>query len=248
MREDLYVTILDTKYCPFRYVGCNEADTEVCDWKCKRCDGMNYLMALSNLPKKYRRHQDLDYDLLTDGTTVKYLQYMAYNIEYFVKNAFNVYFYGDTGTGKTSWAVKMLTNYFSAICDRNGHNVSGLFISVPQLLRDIKYYMTKPNEDFLELIESIKTADLVVWDDILQTSQTAFESQWVYSFINDRLMNCKSNIYTSNVTPDELKSSDARLHSRVCTESDCLLFSCNDLRGSKKYSQAILQTEKELNN
>lgn len=235
MLEDSYYTLMDTQYCRFRHC-CPDVDTEVCTWQCKSCDGINYLMSTSNLPKKYQKHQDLNYDIIELPKTVDYLQQMEGNMVFFVDQGYNAYFYGDIGTGKTSWAVRMLTTYFSKICHTGEHHVAGLFISVPEILRNIKFYMTHKNESFREIIELLPKVNLVVWDEMFQTDPTSFESQWLYSLVNSRILNQKSNIYTSNISPDDLAFKDKRLYSRVCLESDCVEFIGNDARGGKKFS------------
>ena len=238
VREENYFTITDVNQCMFRN-HCDKFGSDVCTWQCHKMDGMNYLMSLSNLPLKYKRPQKLQTDCFRDDALAEYLDYILSNPEFFVDQGYNAYFYGPVGSGKTSWAVQCLIAYFAAISPKNGHNVSGLFVNAPKLLKDIKFHMTHKSENFKELIETLEVTKLVVWDDILQTDPTAFESQWIYSLINSRLMNGLSNIYTSNISPEQLQNIDIRLHSRVCEESDCLYFDCPDMRGSHKYSDHI---------
>jgi len=238
MRDENYFTITDTQQCMFRNK-CERYGTEVCDWQCRKMDGMNYLMSLSNLPKKYKKPQKLSLDYFEDSSVAEYLTYVISNPEFFVDNGYNAYFYGPVGSGKTSWAIQCLITYFAAISEHNGHVVSGLFVNAPKLLKDIKFHMTHKSDNFRELIETLEVTKLVIWDDLLQTDPTAFESQWIYSLINTRLMNGLSNIYTSNIDPVSLHDKDTRLHSRVCEESDCLFFDCPDMRGSHKYSDHI---------
>lgn len=238
MREENYFTLTDVNKCLFRN-RCDKFGSDSCTWKCQKLDGMNYLMSLSNLPSKYQKPQKLRCDCFKDNTIPEYLDYVISNPEFFVEQGYNAYFWGPAGSGKTSWAVQCLLAYFAAISHKNGHNVSGLFISTPKLLKDIKFRMTHKSENFKELIETLEVTKLVVWDDLLQTDPTAFESQWIYSLINSRLMEGLSNIYTSNISPEILQNMDVRLFSRVCEESDCFHFDCPDMRGSHKYSDHI---------
>ena len=241
-RSDKYYTLMNTDYCYFRKC-CPDFGTEKCNYQCRQLDGMKWLIDLSNLPKKYRFPQKLSSDLIPNEDTKRYVEYLIGSIDHFVKKGYNAYFYGDVGTGKTSWAVKALTTYFNNIASSIDHEVRGLYISVPSFLRDVKLSMTYRNEDFHELLETIKECDLIVWDDIMQTDPTAFESQWLYSYINERIADGRANIYTSNISPDELSKLDARLHSRICHLSDCIEFEGNDVRYYNKFMVDIYESE-----
>ena len=75
-------------------------------------------------------------------------------------------------------------------------------------------------------------ADLVVFDEVGTKSLTSFEHEHILSIINARLDLGKSNIYTSNLTDDELlnKMGD-RLYSRVVNNSQNVVFVGQDKRG-----------------
>ena len=70
--------------------------------------------------------------------------------------------------------------------------------------------------------------------DIIQYSkQYSNNSQYyLYSYINDRILNGKANIFTANGTPEELqKILGDRLNSRVCLDSEIIVLKGNDMRG-----------------
>ena len=48
-------------------------------------------------------------------------------------------------------------------------------------------------------------ADLVVFDEIGFKATTQFESENLLNIINCRIDACKSNIYTTNATPEDLR-------------------------------------------
>ena len=244
MRSDAYFTIMDTNYCYFKNC-CNKFGTDECDYKCRQLDQMKYMLDLSNLPKKFKRPQKLQLELIGNEKTAYLLENLMQDIEYFVENGYNAYFYGNTGSGKTSWAVKLMTTYFCNTAPKSNYKVRGLYISVPEFLRDAKLNMTYRDEDFKELLDTIKECDIVIWDDIMQTDPTAYESQWLYSYINGRLANGLSNIFTSNLSPEEMSNKDARMYSRVCNNSDVLLFNGNDARLYQRYSRDLAKWEAE---
>lgn len=231
MLADNYITMTDTQCCPF-YDHCENSGTDVCKWDCPRCDGFNYMMCTSNLPKKLKRKQNLNFDFVQNSNARNYLYYSITHMEDFVNTGQQVLLYGMPGVGKTCWAVKMLSNYFALVAMHKhpGKFIRGLFINVPDLFVRLKYNMNKHNEDFDDLIAHIRTVPLVVWDDIFQTDPTSYESQCLYSYINERQNNELANIFTSNSTPDEIRMFDFRLHSRICTGADCIEIQSTDNR------------------
>lgn len=231
MLADNYITITDTQYCPFRDQ-CENSGTDVCKWDCPRCDGFNYMMCTSNLPKKLKHKQNLDFNRVTNIESRNYLYYCVTHMEDFVNTGQQAYLYGFPGVGKTCWAVKMLSNYFALIAMHKypGKFIRGLFINVPDLFMRLKYNMSRHDEDFEDLVSHINTVPLVVWDDIFQTDPTSYESQCLYAFINNRQNNGLANIFTSNYIPDVVKDFDFRLHSRICTGADCIEIQSTDNR------------------
>ncbi len=239
MRSDLHYTKYDVETCWYNSA-CEKYQTEECSWKCRKMQQTKFLLDLSNLPGKMRRPLNLDIRKV-DKESAKYLNAILYDPRYFVDCGTNAYFYGSTGTGKTSWACKILNNYFASIAETNYNQCRGLFVSVPKLLRDIKMDIGHPNADpnFLEFIHTLENTDLVVWDDIIQTTPTDYESVWLYSLINTRTLNCKANIFTSNLTPEQLTEEDYRLASRICLNSVRIHFQGYDLRGENRFLKTV---------
>jgi DNA replication protein DnaC len=234
-----FVTITDTKYCPF-YDACTEKDTDICKWDCPQCYNFSNMMFYSNLPIRFQHKQILDTGLITNTDVRDYIIAMYNTVDSFVNNGCNLYLYGDVGVGKTSWAVKMLTNYFAKIA----YNVydckhCGKFVNVPTFLSNLKINMGSFSSKMKEFIEDLKCVDLVVWDDVYQTNPTSYESQILYSLINERLDNECSNIYTSNLNPKVVSAKDARLYSRICATSDCKELIGQDYRGGIKFSDIL---------
>lgn len=230
MRRDNYNTLLDKKYCPIRGY-CVDCNTEKCTNFCQRMDTVNYSLSISNIPKTFLNLPQMHIKLIQEDHTREYICNIASNIDRFVGKGMSCYLYGETGTGKTSWAVALLIkyiNYCSTVV--GGHQLQGLFVNVPKFLLDWKYYLGRNNLSMDELKNDIEKAPIVVWDEIFQTDFTSYESQIIYALVNERINKGLANIYTSNLSPDELKLHDKRLHSRLCIASECLLFSGDDLR------------------
>lgn len=234
MRDENYDRLVDTNKCWYKDF-CDKYGTHECVYTCRKFTQTDYLFQLSNLPKSMWKPMNLNPDYLSTSTS-DILMTIVNDVEFFVRRGFNLYLFGDTGVGKTSWAVKIMNNYFACIADRNDFSVRGLYVNVPSFLRDSKLYLTYKSENWLEFLSTIQTCDIVIWDDIGQTDATKYESQIVYSYINDRIFAKKCNIYTSNLSPEQFAKVDARLHSRICENSDCLNVEGVDMRFKNTYT------------
>ena len=234
MRDEIYERTTDTNKCWYRNF-CDKCGTGDCTYLCKKFTQTDYLFQLSNLPKSMWKPMRLT-DSVMKPEVSEILNTIANDCEFFVRRGFNLYLYGDTGVGKTSWAVKIMNNYFAAIAEKNDFTVRGLYVNVPSFLRDSKLYLTYKSDNWIEFLSTIQNCDIVIWDDIGQTDATKYESQVVYSYINDRIFAKKCNIYTSNLTPDHLSKTDVRLHSRICENSDCLHIEGDDMRYKNTYT------------
>lgn len=241
MRERLYTQSTNVKDCWYKDI-CDKCGTEHCSESCRRFIQTEFMLCLSNLPKSCWKPIKMSHDYLDDEVW-ETMKAILVDCEFFVKRGFNLYLYGDTGCGKTSWAIKLMLNYFATIAEKNDFVTRGLYINVSSFLRDAKLHITYPDPQYAEFLETIKTCDLVIWDDIGQTNPSNYESQWLYSFINDRLLAKKSNIFTSNLSPEQLETLDKRLESRICVGSDCLHITGPDLRYAHTYTEFMNSDE-----
>lgn len=235
--DSAYSKCPDVSKCWFKDK-CNKFGTPNCSTVCTKFTQTDYLFQLSNLPKVKQVVPKMDVTELSEYA-YDLIDKIIQDVEFFVKSGYNLYLYGETGSGKTSWAIKILGTYFMTIAPKTNFTVRGLFINVPSLFRDIKLHMSYKSDNFYEMFHHITKCDLVVWDEIGQTDPTAFESQWLYSLINDRMLAQKSNIFTSNLSPDQLDRLDKRIGSRICTGSDCIEITGNDRRCDTKYTNYL---------
>ena len=135
----------------------------------------------------------------------------------FVKEGDNLYIYSaTTGNGKTSWAIKMMHKYFDEIWSGNGFRTRALFIHVPLFMKKLREQINNPTDEFHTLQQLIPQVDLVVWDDISACTLKDYDHLNILSLIDERSLNCKSNIYTGNLGGDKLAEAiGQRLRSRV---------------------------------
>ena len=207
---------------------------------------MNYFLAVSELPRKYCALPYLEIKEIENPDTRSFLEYMFYNIDRFVDEGYQAYFFGPTGTGKTAWAAMALAQYLKKVSKDGMHRVPGVFVAVPELLRKLKYYTGRVNTWLDAFIDDIKNCPIVVWDDLTLTDLTPFELQFLYSIINERIDNCRCNIYTNVTTPKELFMSCSRLYSKVCENSSCIEFTGKSMRGTYTFTDLIRESEEIL--
>ena len=161
-----------------------------------------------------------------------YLNNLRKNILNFVSNGDNLYIYSQqTGNGKTEWSLKLLKSYVLRIWYKSSITCKVLFISVPRYLLSIKDAISNNNEYAKHIKENVLSADIVVWDDIATKGMTEFETENVLSIIDARINMGKSNIFTSNITPQELQIYVGdRLGSRILGTSKLIKFVGQDKR------------------
>lgn len=203
-----------------------------CNAHCLRFKEMNFLMEHSNLPVAMQKPIPLVAPQV-DVSQYKQLAEIKNNIVDFVNNGRNLYITSmNCGNGKTSWAIKLLTKYFDSIWAGNGLRVRGLFIHVPTFFMQMKNNISDRDEQFIEVRDSINTADLVVWDEVANTAMTKYEYEQFLAYVDYRILANKSNIFTSNV-PDMQnveKILGSKLASRIYNGSTVIELRGRDMR------------------
>lgn len=198
-----------------------------CNESCIRYVQMSRLLELSNLPVNYQKPIKI---ISVDEDRPSYLKLAKIKEDIFnwVQKGKNLYICSNTcGNAKTSWAVKLMLNYF----DKTWHNsydvTRGLYVHVPTLLLDLKKFNNMP-----EYISRIAEADVVIWDDIALSTLTEYEHEQLLQFIDNRIANGLSNIYTSNIVDGKILADYVgnRLSSRIYSNSEVLEFKAGDWR------------------
>lgn len=208
---------------------------EVCsDLNCENCIKyleMRFLMDSSGIPKAKQRPvklipDDCDYDKFVTLDSVKK------DIKEFVELGGNLFICSkSTGNGKTSWALKLLMHFFEEVWDGNGLQVRGLFIHVPTLLLQLKNFSNPLSEEYKRQILNV---DLVVWDEIASSNVSQYDYQNLLMFLENRLLNDKANIFTSNSTTlaEVTEAVGAKIASRLWNWSDVIEFKGKDRRSN----------------
>ena len=213
---------------------CNHCD---CDTFCMRNYKLSYLYASANMSPSQMKKVVLYVD--NDGTDTeafKQLKEIETNIISFVSDGDSLYIHSTIcGNGKTSWALRMIQAYFNKIWHKCGLECKALFINVPRLLLALKDNISEKSEYVSHIKENILNADLVVWDEVGSKGLSQFEHENILSFINARIDTGKSNIYTSNLSDEELHVAlGDRLYSRIVNNSISIELMGADKRGLSK--------------
>ena len=205
----------------------------VCKLECTNCIRfieILYLINNSGIPKNQQKPIALHPNGV-DLPEFRKLKKIKDNIVNFVEQGKNLYISSkSSGTAKTSWSIKLMLKYFDSIWNGNGQKVRGLFIHTPTFLQQLKDFDNPLTTEYKELI---KSCDLVVWDDIATSHMSNYEYTQLLIYIDHRILNGKSNIYTSNVTTLESLEEivGSRLASRIFSTSKVIEFKAADGRG-----------------
>lgn len=123
-----------------------------------------------------------------------------------------LYLYSDTkGSGKTRLAVAI----GNALIDLYNKRVK--FATATRIIEEIKATFNPATKDDLNTIQymnAIKSVDVLILDDIGTEKLTDWVNETFYEIINQRMLNKKITIYTSNCTVEALKH-DERIKSRI---------------------------------
>ena len=172
---------------------------------------------------------------LTDQKEFDILKNIENNIITFVERGDNLYIHSTIcGNGKTAWAIRLIQAYLNSIWPESQLTCKALFINVPRFLLTLKDSISNQSDYIDHIKKYVFDAPLVVWDEIGVKALTTYEHENLLNLINTRLDLGKSNIYTSNLSTDELKEKiGERLFSRVVNLSTELEFHGFDKRGIK---------------
>lgn len=205
----------------------------VCNEDCSKCvtyPQMKWQFDNSGLPKAKYKPIDLyasdeDYEVFVS------LGEIRKNIVDFVEQGKNLYICGtNPGTGKTSWAIKMLQTYFHYVAEGNLFNVKGMFVSVPDLLLRLKDFNNPLSNEYKD---NLRNCDLLILDDIAVTGLSQYDYLQLFTLIDGRILSGKSMIFTSNNTSlkDLETSVGERLASRIWNTSKIVELKGGDMRG-----------------
>lgn len=221
-----------------KYLNLNkECECRNSDVFCPKLFKLDMLFTNSCLSNTQRKTTNLQLDQTRkDEGAYHELAGIKDDIVKFVQDGKNLYIHSNIcGNGKTEWAIKLLQEYFYKIWPESSLTTRGLFISVPRFLLTLKESISKQSDYIDHIRATVLDADLVVWDEVGVKALTDYEHEHLLNLINTRLDLGKSNIYTSNLSKEDLRlKMGERLYSRIQNNSKEIEFRSCDKRGLNK--------------
>jgi DNA replication protein DnaC len=124
-------------------------------------------------------------------------------------------FTGGYGVGKTHLAAAIANSQAM-------RGYPAMFVVVPDLLDHLRAaFSPDARTSFDQRFEEVRTAALLVLDDLGTESATPWAREKLYQIINHRYVAKLPTVITTSVSPDDL---DPRIRTRILDETRCLIF------------------------
>ena len=154
----------------------------------------------------------------------KNLEYCQRYAQSFAHGSGNLLFVGNTGLGKT-----FLSACIANVVAQQGHSVA--YESAPHLIAKLEKDRFNPDEASHEQVRKFSECDLLIIDDLGTEMPGNFVTAALYSLINDRLLNDKSMIISTNLNIEEItKRYSPQIASRLQGGFKGLTFVGEDIR------------------
>lgn len=143
----------------------------------------------------------------------------------------NLLIMGKTGLGKT-----FLCNSISRRVLDRGYTV--IYISAGRLFKTLQdeQFNRMEEEEYSSFYDDILNVDLLVIDDLGTEFATSLVSSQIFNIINERMVNSRSTIISTNLTPDRIKEQYSdRVLSRLTDEFEFLTLTGDDIRIKKRF-------------
>lgn len=195
--------------------GCSVAK----ECECMKSRKLNSRLAFANIPDAfkdvslsnfkssvYKKDESKEDIKIVVGIVKKYLESIDDNIE----QGMGLYIYSKTkGSGKTRLAVSLANELIEK------YNIQVKFATSPQILNEIRSTWDR-NSEYAEstLLDALSTAKVLIIDDFGTEEIRGWINDKYYSIINQRYINKKPTLFTSNEQLEELEYDD-RIISRI---------------------------------
>lgn len=136
-----------------------------------------------------------------------------------------LYFCGAVGTGKTHLAVAVMNELIRR------KRVPALFVTVPELLDNLRGAYNDPGRDLDEWMTAVKNAEFLVLDDLGSERPTEWVQERIFVIVNHRYREALPTVFTSNVGPKDLAAQlGERTASRIIAMCDWISLEGEDYR------------------
>lgn len=193
--------------------GC-EQKNERREWELARRDArVETLMEKSGLSRRFRRYTFANFrPMASNGAgraLIRVEEYLA-NWEENREEGRGLYLCGGVGTGKTHLAVAILNELVRK------KRVPSLFVTVPELLDNLRETYNKPGRNLDEWMDAVQNAEFLVLDDLGSERPTEWVRERIFVIVNHRYREALPTVFTSNIGPEELPTQlSGRTASRI---------------------------------
>ncbi len=142
----------------------------------------------------------------------------------------NLFFYGDTGVGKT-----FLSNCIAKELLDTGHSV--IYFTAFQLFEifEKNTFHRKSDEDIVAAHQNIFECDLLIIDDLGTEMPNSFTTSQLFLCINERILRKKSTIISTNLSLNQVAETySERIFSRISSSYHIIKLFGDDIRIQKK--------------
>jgi DNA replication protein DnaC len=136
-----------------------------------------------------------------------------------------LYFCGGVGTGKTHLAVAVMNELMRR------KRVPSLFVTVPELLDNLRETYNKPGRNLDEWMDAVQNAEFLVLDDLGSERPTEWVKERIFVIVNHRYRDALPTVFTSNIGPKDLAEQlGERTASRIIAMCDWIALEGDDYR------------------
>jgi DNA replication protein DnaC len=172
-----------------------QGDAVACECRAARVQRARSTGVSSVIPRKYRG-VSFDRAPVTElsDNVVRPVRRFCRCLDENLQSGRGLWFFGDTGTGKTTLAMLV-----SKEAIKRGHTVA--IYSVPRLLAEIRdtYDAGTGERSYADFFSQLVEVDLLHLDDLGAEKQTEWVLEQLYSLVNERYVQERSVLVTSNV-------------------------------------------------
>ena len=179
-----------------------EQKNERREWERMRRDArVESLLEKSGLSRRFRRYTFTNFKPYVSQGAAKAVERVEDYLARWDENreaGKGLYLCGDVGTGKTHLAVAILNELVRK------KRVPSLFVTVPELLDNLRETYNKPGRNLDEWMDAVQNAEFLVLDDLGSERPTEWVRERIFVIVNHRYREALPTIFTSNIGPKDL--------------------------------------------
>lgn len=212
---------------------------------CFKQASINIIYAQSNIENVLKRenfstlsydyYSDKDINPITGLSSLETMHRAVAECRYFIKDfnnkPKNLFFYGDTGVGKT-----FLSNCIAKELLEQGYSV--IYFTAFQLFDILSKGVFQKDADAIAAHQNIYDCDLLIIDDLGTELANAFTSSQLFLCVNERILRQKSTIISTNLNMSDLAELySERVPSRITSNYTVIKLFGDDIRIQKRRMQ-----------